>query len=48
MLDEDFRRLCAEGISLRAVAERPAVTGTTGKGLRRQKWGAIVVAKGIS
>ena len=39
MLDEDFARLRKDGINLRAVAERPAVTGTTGKGLRRQKWG---------
>ena len=44
MLDEDFARLRADGINLRAVSERPAVTGTTGKGLRRQKWGALVVA----
>jgi len=44
MLDEDFARLRKDGIRLRAVAERPAVTGTTGKGLRRQKWGALVVA----
>jgi 4-amino-4-deoxy-L-arabinose transferase-like glycosyltransferase len=44
MLDEDYQRLRSEGIPLRAVAQRPAVTGTTGKGLRRQKWGALVVA----
>ena len=44
MLDEDFARLRKEGINLRAVSEQPAVTGTTGKGLRRQKWGALVVA----
>lgn len=44
MLDEDFTRLRKEGINLRVVSERPAVTGTTGKGLRRQKWGALVVA----
>ena len=44
MLDEDFARLRNDGIKLRAVAERPAVIGTTGKGLRRQKWGALVVA----
>jgi len=44
MLDEDFARLREDGINLRAVSERPAVTGTTGKGLRRQKWGALVVA----
>ena len=44
MLDEDFARLRKDGINLRSVAERPAVTGTTGKGLRKQKWGALVVA----
>ena len=44
MLDEDFARLRDDGIKLRAVSERAAVTGTTGKGLRRQKWGALVVA----
>lgn len=44
MLDEDFARLRSEGVNLRSVSERPAVTGTTGRGLRRQKWGALVVA----
>ena len=44
MIDEDFARLRNEGVNLRAVSERPAVTGTTGRGLRRQKWGSLVVA----
>ncbi len=44
MLDEDLARLRKDGINLRVVSEQPAVTGTTGKGLRRQKWGALVVA----
>ncbi|HUP38515.1 MAG TPA: glycosyltransferase family 39 protein [Vicinamibacterales bacterium] len=44
MLDEDFARLRSDGINLRSVAERPAVTGTTGTGLRKQKWGALVAA----
>lgn len=44
LLDEDFARLRRDGVNLRAVSKRPAVTGTTGKGLRRQKWGALVVA----
>ena len=44
MLDEDFTRLRNDGVKLRSVDERRAVTGTTGKGLRRQKWGALVVA----
>ena len=44
MLDEDLARLRGEGVRLKTVSERPAVTGTTGKGLRRQKWGSLVVA----
>jgi 4-amino-4-deoxy-L-arabinose transferase-like glycosyltransferase len=44
MLDEDFAKLRSDGVRLRSVAERPAVTGTTGRGLRRQKWGALIVA----
>jgi 4-amino-4-deoxy-L-arabinose transferase-like glycosyltransferase len=44
MLDEDFARLRDQGVNLRCVSERPAVIGTTGRGLRRQKWGALVVA----
>jgi 4-amino-4-deoxy-L-arabinose transferase-like glycosyltransferase len=46
MLDEDFTRLREHGIDLRCISERPAVTGTTGRGLRKQRWGAIVVARG--
>ena len=44
MSDEDLARLRNDGVNLRAVSERPAVTGTTGRGLRRQKWGSLVVA----
>ena len=44
MIDEDFARLRETGMNLRPVTERPAVTGTTGRGLRKQKWGALVVA----
>jgi hypothetical protein len=44
LLDEDLARLRNEGVNLRAVSDRPAVTGTTGRGLRRQKWGALIVA----
>jgi hypothetical protein len=44
ILDEDLARLRKDGVNLRAVAERPAVTGTTGRGLRRQKWGSLIVA----
>jgi 4-amino-4-deoxy-L-arabinose transferase-like glycosyltransferase len=44
MLDEDYKQLRQSGVRLRAIRERRAVTGTTGKGLRRQKWGSLVVA----
>jgi 4-amino-4-deoxy-L-arabinose transferase-like glycosyltransferase len=44
MLDEDFARLRNHGVNLRSVSERPAVTGTTGRGIRKQKWGSLVVA----
>jgi 4-amino-4-deoxy-L-arabinose transferase-like glycosyltransferase len=45
MLDEDFARLRDDhGVKLRCVSERPAVVRTSGRGLRQQKWGALVVA----
>lgn len=43
MLDDEYRRLTEMGIGLRLITTRPAVTGTTGQGFRRQKWGALVV-----
>ena len=44
MLGEDFATLRDHGVNLRCVSERPAVVGTSGRGLRKQKWGALVVA----
>jgi hypothetical protein len=44
MLGDDYEKLRKEGVNLERVTARPAVTGTTGKGFRRQKWGALVVA----
>jgi 4-amino-4-deoxy-L-arabinose transferase-like glycosyltransferase len=44
MLDEDFAKLRNNGVRLRSVDKRRAITGTSGRGLRRQKWGALVVA----
>jgi len=41
---EDYERLRAEGIDLECVSERPAVVGTTGRGLRKQRWGTLLVA----
>jgi 4-amino-4-deoxy-L-arabinose transferase-like glycosyltransferase len=41
---DDYERLRAEGIDLQCVSERPAVVGTTGRGLRKQRWGTLLVA----
>jgi hypothetical protein len=41
---EDFERFRSEGMALESVSQRPAVVGTTGRGLRKQRWGALVVA----
>ena len=40
----DFVVLRAAGVPLRQVMQRRAVVGTSGKGLRRQVWGYLVVA----
>ncbi len=40
----DFVALRAAGVPLRQVMQRRAVLGTSGKGLRRQVWGYLVVA----
>lgn len=44
MVRDDYMKLRRDGINLRTISARPAVTGTTGRGLRRQTWGALVVA----
>jgi 4-amino-4-deoxy-L-arabinose transferase-like glycosyltransferase len=43
MVRDDYEKLRREGIPLRTISAWPAVTGTTGRGLRRQRWGALVV-----
>lgn len=40
----DFDALVAAGLPLREVSRRPAVIGTSGRGLRRQVWGYLVIA----
>ena len=45
MLMDDYERLRAEGIELECVSERPAVVGTTGRGLRKQRWGTMLVVR---
>jgi hypothetical protein len=43
MIREDYESLRGSGVRLRIVSARPAVTGTRGRGFRRQKWGSLVV-----
>jgi 4-amino-4-deoxy-L-arabinose transferase-like glycosyltransferase len=43
MIREDYESLRQGGMRLRIVSARPAVTGTRGRGFRRQKWGSLVV-----
>jgi hypothetical protein len=44
----DFDALRAAGVPLRQVTRHRAVIGTSGKGLRRQVWGYLVVASEVS
>lgn len=44
LLRRDFEALRAGGMPLRAVARHRAVVGTTGRGLRRQQWGYLILA----
>ena len=44
---QDYLALRAAGLPLYEVIRRPAVVGTTGSGLRRQRWGYIVVASNV-
>ncbi len=43
MLQDDFQQLVALGDPVEVVFRREAVTGTTGSGLRRQRWRHVVV-----
>ena len=43
MLRRDYKELKASGVKLRIVHTRPAVAGTVGWGLRRQRWDALLV-----
>jgi 4-amino-4-deoxy-L-arabinose transferase-like glycosyltransferase len=44
MRRRDFAALCGAGLPLREVTHYRAVVGTSGRGLRRQVWGYLVVA----
>ncbi|HTM23579.1 MAG TPA: glycosyltransferase family 39 protein [Vicinamibacterales bacterium] len=43
----EYLALRAAGFPLHELIRRPAVVGTTGTGLRRQRWGYIVVASNV-
>ena len=43
MLRRDYDALVQTGAPVRLLMQRRAVVGTTGRGLRRQKWGFLVV-----
>ena len=44
LTERDAARLARQGLKLTTVFERSAVLGTEGRGLRRQRWGNVVVA----
>jgi 4-amino-4-deoxy-L-arabinose transferase-like glycosyltransferase len=44
---QDYLAQRAAGLPLYEVIRRPAVFGTTGTGLRRQRWGYLVVASNV-
>lgn len=43
MLAKDFRGFKANGVPLRAMGGRRAIVGRTGKFIRKQLWGRVVV-----
>ncbi len=45
MRRRDYQALRAQGADLRAMGGRPAIVGRTGKYIRRQVWGRIVVVR---
>ena len=45
MRRRDYLALRARGSNIRAVGGRPAIVGRTGKYIRRQEWGRIVVVR---
>jgi hypothetical protein len=44
MLRREYDALVKRGLPIRLVVQQRAVVGTTGTGLRRQRWGFLVVA----
>lgn len=47
MLRRDYLELKEHGVNVRLLTAHRAVVGTTGRGLRRQRWGFLVVATNL-
>ncbi len=47
MLRREYDALCRLGVPIRLVLQHRAVVGTTGRVLRRQRWGFLVVATNV-
>jgi 4-amino-4-deoxy-L-arabinose transferase-like glycosyltransferase len=48
MLRREYDDLRKQGVPLSVLHQRRAVVGTTGRGLRRQRWGSVIVATNAS
>ncbi len=47
LLRREYEALRAAGLPIYSVMERRAIVGTTGRGLRKQRWGFLVVASNM-
>jgi hypothetical protein len=45
MLRDEYEALRAVGTPLVVISARPAVSGTTGRGFRRQIWSQLVIVQ---
>ena len=44
LLRREYEALEKDGVPIKMLMQQPAIVGTTGTGLRRQRWGFLVVA----
>jgi hypothetical protein len=47
LMRQEYETLRQGGAPIREVMRHRAVAGTSGKGLRRQRWGYLIVAKSV-
>ena len=45
MLRDEYEALRVMGVPVEMIAARPAVSGATGRGFRRQVWGQLVIVQ---